>query len=802
MMSAVGSRRWSDSPNARTGVLWSMTRFQPSTRGRAARRVFALAAIIALALLVRALGFEYVFVGDEIVFPPADPQYHLRRALYTLSRFPDVLLFDLYINHPGGAPVPWPPLFDFTLGGIGWLLGGATRDLERVAAWSGPACAAIAVVPIYLSGTRLASRAVGFVAAFFFAMLPISVVYTRIGNADHHAAVAMIGAWLLYTMLALVDPTASRRRMICLALLLFVVRSAMLLTWHGSLLYLAPAEGLLLLAGIVTGRPALLAAQAASAAATLCIIAMFLGLSPMPLGGAYSSIALSRLHVLALVAVVVASGGLLVGVRLGAAATPMRRLAWSLAAGLAFIGVLIVLPGPREGLTYAFQFLTLGDEVGAITGEQTPLFAVGGRLLGPPATHSWGLFAYVLPGVALAGLIAGRLLPGPPGARAAGWTLAGWALFFCTLASLQRRYGNDAAPAASLAFALLLVAASERGIAVVMPRSGLAVRRTSSVLLAMVLVVLFLTPAVAAVYAPRGRASFAALGSEGRSSPGALTSVAYTLHRFAGEVRDATPETSGYLEGSAGPEYGVIAHANLGHALQYRGRRPTATDPFWWYIGRENWDRSFAFLDATREREALELAHALDARFVVTMPGLGANTVVGRLHHADGAGRGGRRPLTHFRLVTEAPRGGLSIGALFGDAGLGDGAARAVPYKLFEIVSGAVIEVSAEPGTTGTASVEVRTPTGRRFDYRRSGRAGPDGLLRLRVVYPTQSVEPPPSGLTGRRARAVASYTLRVGGVVESVDVSEQQIQRGDTLRVATRSDDTAPAPVAPLSPP
>ncbi|MCH2187306.1 glycosyltransferase family 39 protein, partial [Myxococcota bacterium] len=229
------------------------------------RRLLAVAGLIGLAtgaLLIRALGFEYVFVGEEVVFPPADPQYHLRRAFFTMTQFPDVLLFDPYINFPGGAPVPWPPLFDWLLGAAGWLAGGTTSDLERAAAWAAPVCAAMVVWPLYFAGRLLSSRRVGLLAGLFFALLPISVVYTRVGNADHHAAVTLVGAWLLYCLLALVDPAASRARMIGLAGLLALLSAIMLLTWHGSLLYLAPAEGLLLLAAILSGRSRLLAAQA------------------------------------------------------------------------------------------------------------------------------------------------------------------------------------------------------------------------------------------------------------------------------------------------------------------------------------------------------------------------------------------------------------------------------------------------------------------------------------------------------------------------------------------------------------
>ena len=267
----------------------------------------ALLVLGGFALLIRALGFEYVFIGDDIVFPPADPQYHLRRAFFTMTRFPDVLLFDPYINFPGGAAVPWPPLFDVSLGGAAWVAGGTIGDLERIAAWSAPTCAVLTLWPIYLLGVRLSSPRVGLLAGFFFALLPISVVYTRVGNADHHSAVSMIGAWLLYCLVAWVDPGASRRRFVGLIVLLTLVSSAMLLTWHGSLLYLAPAEAILLLAGILTGRSRLLAGQAISALVTALMITAWLMISPTPLGGPYSSIALSRLHCVAMLAVTATS---------------------------------------------------------------------------------------------------------------------------------------------------------------------------------------------------------------------------------------------------------------------------------------------------------------------------------------------------------------------------------------------------------------------------------------------------------------------------------------------------------------
>jgi asparagine N-glycosylation enzyme membrane subunit Stt3 len=745
----------------------------------------ALLAVMALAVGVRSLGLEYVFVGDEIVFPPADPQYHLRRALYTWARFPDVLLFDRYINHPGGAPVPWPPLFDWTLGALGRLAGGELRDLERVAVWSGPFCAAVAIVPLYLAGARLGSRRVGVIAGLVFALVPISVVYTRVGNADHHAAVGMIGAWLLCVLLAMCDPEATPRRMVGLAVALFVVRVAMLLTWHGSLLYLAPAEGLLLLVAVASGRAAVLAAQALGAGATALVVMIVLSASPTPLGGPYSSIALSRLHVLAMLWVAFTAGGLLGAMRPGGeggrqrAGSPGARALWAAGAALAFAMLVLAFPATREGLVPGIRFITMGDEVGAITGEQTPLFAFGDRLRGPPATHSWGWLAWALPLAPLAGWLPGRSRASR--SRAAGLVLGGWGLVFCGLAVLQRRYGNDAAPAASLLFALALVAGADRLLGGVRPGPG---RRIVAAGIAVAAVGLLFLPAATAVYGPRARGSIAAWRAPDAARRATSRSVAHTLHHFTRLVRAVTPETDGYLTPSGVPAYGVIAHANLGHALQYGARRATATDPFWWFIGRENWDLSLAFLAARDEGKALELARALDGRYVVTMPGLGAGTLVSRLHARDGTAEAPGRPgLGHFRLVTEAPRGGQSIGALFARP-----VPNTIPYKLFEIVAGAELVVAAQPGETVTALVALRAPTGRAIRWSTSARARADGVARLRVPYPTRIAASPGEGPV---VRALGPYRVTVGATERRVEVDAGAVREGRAVPVGPAS----PAP-------
>ena len=114
--SGIAGNDFERSSGADRAVSTTARTFLPASLGSAAIGL-SLLAISGLAFYLRALGFEWVFVGYEVVFPPADAQYHLRRAFFSFVNFPTVLLFDHYINFPDGAAVPWPPLFDFVVGG-------------------------------------------------------------------------------------------------------------------------------------------------------------------------------------------------------------------------------------------------------------------------------------------------------------------------------------------------------------------------------------------------------------------------------------------------------------------------------------------------------------------------------------------------------------------------------------------------------------------------------------------------------------------------------------------------------------
>jgi hypothetical protein len=436
----------------------------------------------------------------------------------------------------------------------------------------------------------------------------------------------------------------------------------------------------------------------------------------------------------------------------------------------------MLVPEVRDGLEPAFQFLFQTDGVGAVTGEQRPLFAPAAGVAGANPVRSWGWLVYTIPfaPAAVFGLAGSRGGGRPTGASAI--LLGSWGLFFALLTLGQRRYGNDFAPAFALFFGVA-------AIGVVRVLSGRvrgsflrAVARAAGVV---VLLVVLLWPVLIAVYGPRARSSLAALEADRAPSWAATRSVAATLSGFMADVRALTPETGGYLSPGPPPAYGVIAHANLGHAIQYGARRATATDPFWWYIGRKNWDASFAFLEARTEARALRWAEVLAGRYVITTSQEEPRSVAGQLHAHDGRATGNRPALTRFRLVGESLPGGAGVSEIFRPRLAGG-----VAYKLFQIVPGARAVIEASPGEIVEVLLMLRSNQGRAFDYAAQAVADENGEAVLLLPYSTDRGA---FSETPRRTQAVAPYWVKRNDGTERLRVPESAVLAGAEVRVPGR---------------
>ena len=154
-----------------------------------------------MAAWLRCLRVGEIFVRDpesgeiaEVLLRKADSAYHARRALWSFVRFPDVLLRDPYLGYPDGAVVPLPPLYDALLALGARLFASSQQGFEVAAAFAAPAFGAATVPLVFALGRRVGGRRTALLAAWLFAVLPASILQSSVGDLDHHAAVAFLGA--------------------------------------------------------------------------------------------------------------------------------------------------------------------------------------------------------------------------------------------------------------------------------------------------------------------------------------------------------------------------------------------------------------------------------------------------------------------------------------------------------------------------------------------------------------------------------------------------------------------------------
>ena len=731
-----------------------------------------LAAVALLAFAVRAIGFEWIFTGGEVLLGLGDGHYQARRAFFSFARFPAALTFDPYINYPDGGVVAAAPLVPLLLGGLARLLASDVVGFERIMAWQGPVAGALTVLPVYAAGRAVAGRAVALGGAALFGLLPVIALASTVGDADHHAVLVLLEATLLALGLALLTPAAVGRRLVQVAAGLALARVLLVLSWSGSLLPVALLDGVVLLAGVLSGRVDRVRAQAASAAVSALLLLPAILALPTPPGGPWSAVMPSQLHVAGLLALAAIGGGFAWLETSRPARGRGARLGRVVGLGLAVAAALFALPGVRAGVLPGLDFVGMDSTSFGVVLELAPLFPLAGRVPAQPASYYYGAFAFLIPVAPLAALAAAR----DPRRRAAALTLAVWTALYGALAIWQVRFGADYAPGGCVAFALLLA-----GLTRVVVR-GLGLRPAVGTALAVALALTLLAVPLRIDTLPRGRRSLGALLGDVYLGDRALATPHGSLVRFLEAVRRATPETSGFLDPRERPEYGVLVPSRIGHALHWVARRASAADGFLGLVGPENFAAAARFYGVEDEAEALALAERLQAPYVITMhfPGTPPGAFASRLQQSDGLGPGGATG--RFRLVTEGPRGGRPMSDLLRLPPPRDG----VAYKLFEVVEGARLQVHGPPGALVQASLVLRTPAGRSLDVVHRARLGDDGRAELRVAYPSDASAP---------VRAASPWRVRIGDASWIAQVSEREVRSGALVPVGPTGEREDPEP-------
>jgi dolichyl-diphosphooligosaccharide--protein glycosyltransferase len=261
--------------------------------------------------------------------------------------------------------------------------------------------------------------------------------------------------------------------------------------------------------------------------------------------------------------------------------------------------------------------------------------------------------------------------------------------------------------------------------------------------------------------------------------------------------------------------YGIMASWDMGHMITYYAHRIPNANPFQQGVSEPGKPGEVDFFLSLNEKRATAILDLLKTRYIITDDGscnayggfrskatwanqiddfyfsngdnagraksLYDQTMCVRIHYLDGRGYDGENvktiPLAHFRLVYESDT--KVRNSRFKDEK--NGGTKMV--KVFEYVSGAVIQGRASEGAKVTISTQVKTNQSRVFAYSQEVIAK-DGKYEFVVPYSTQGKDGWQEGST-KYAVFADDYKIKIGQYIEKkVKVSEEAIMKGNTINM------------------
>jgi dolichyl-diphosphooligosaccharide--protein glycosyltransferase len=686
----------------------------------------------AASLAARVLPYWHqVFRGGAILPYSDDPYYHLRRIALATKYWPRVPDFDSWISFPDGTWGIWAPLFDFVPATFARLTG--IRPLLP-ALFLPALLGAATVFPLYALVRSLSNRRAALLSLVPFVFLPGTVLVSAFGRVDHHVAEVFFQLAFDAIFLTLVLRIEDRpSRTYIRAAGLGLIAAAALLTWAGSLLFLAVP---VCVAALLS-----LAREDRFARAIATVVGVAFGVAAaatLPFGlanvlrgrEAFAPHFLSLLQPL-LCLILASVPGLLPWLRRTAGSLARATLG-ALLLTLVALALMAVLPSLRHGLAAGIAFVA-GRQFKAWQGsilESAPLLQTA-------RTRAYGEMnlSFLFYGLPIAALVCAARAVRDRLGNPRSLLAAVWLIQAATLPFLQIRFVYYAAPAVCALYGFLWDWTWRRG-------------RYLGLVTAAFLSLVLLKPSLS-YWRPITRPPY--------------PTVDASLYNMLVHFRSISPPAGDPVDPWTKPSYGVLANWSLGHWIVGIAQRPAVATPFGPALEGGGYHDSVAFLEQIRdEKEAVDLLSRRQCRYVITnsndgpVPGGGPwrSIFARRLHVENGSDAEGWPGSGRFRLLAETrPRQGV----------LGHPERLIGYYKLFELVPGAEIEVPAPAGR----AVEVRTSVGaaaRSFDYVRSAAADPDGFARIRVSYP-------------------GDYKIRVAGApTGQAAVSRQAVEEGSRI--------------------
>ena len=549
----------------------------PRNRGRL--RWLLLACAAGLGLAVRLACWGDTFADGRVYFYGNDSWYHMRRVVFALDhgfRLPDFGRIDPYLNYPEGGQGYWGPLFDWGVASLLSAAGPETRiGQETWAAFVPAVLGAMCVLPAFLIASLFWERGIPVLAAFFLALLPGHVLFSQLGNFDHHVLESFLFGLVLYQVLGIVRRTRRSRPAVVLAALSIVAlylvtpitsNVCMAVVWASTLaaVFFDPAPG------------ASRAAQTflTSAGLLLVLAVVFVGgptSGVRPWGNVPAWLMFERYSLFQPLGLAFAGLSIWAAGRARVRDIPTWHTWRFRVALLTSAAILIVFAVP---LLAGLDVLWRGDPDMRYTEEALPLLRHPGR-----AGIHFGValddFSY---GFVLFPLFLLYVFFKEPGRRVV--VVMGALLLLLVLT--QIRFAH----VFSYAMALALAWATDKGFRDrrLWPGSAL------------VLVVLF-WPCLSWIDAFANHQKYA--------------SVSKSVYDMCLWMKSETPATRGFRDADT-PEYSVLASWDMGNALIYLAERAVVADPF-----NHGFEASGRYFTATDPDEAVSILEEKRARYVI-----------------------------------------------------------------------------------------------------------------------------------------------------------------------------------------
>ena len=800
--------------------------------------IISLTAVVIVTFLARMLSYASVTADGNITFRGYDDFYHMRRILYTASNFPHSLNFDSYINYPHGFEIGWPPLFDLLGGLLANILGAGHPDLHTIefaGALLPVLLGVLTVIPLYIAAASVFNRKIAFLGALIFAVLPAHVYISRFGAVDHHVAEALLAtsAYALFILalkwaregdftLSSLKNILSEKKLIkslasagasgfIFALLIF--------TWIGAPVFVS----FIVLYAFIQTTVDLKAGKNSDYLLTCTItsiLSTLLFTIPISAGSVRPGLEMSAMYLSWFQVIYVFS--LLAGTIIlwgFSSYISKKGLDWKYypaALILIIVAGLLSLRTFSAG-SYAFViegirfFLGKGEYIGTIS-EAVPLFLTAqGKLTFSAVLGSLGLcFPAALGGLFLAGLE----WKGEK-SKSEGIFFLLWSVFFAYLALSQRRFSylfavNVAILTSYFLWVLLDSLNFETEVgkllksgpltgknAIPALQTGKETKAKSKSKVSKPSVskkdsqpdyfkIVSSVVLIGLVFVPCLWAGFAFAKEGGSIEPEWKEALTW--------LEASSPETSHYLEPSETPEYGVLSWWDYGNWIVYLAKRPVVSNNF--QTGIQD---SALFFTTDSEEEAKAVMEKLKVKYVIADKQMASGKFGAIVELA------GKDIEKYFKIETVNGRSGLETVAtakkefmnteiykLYELDGTNLGNLRLVhestdpekdskkknDVKIFEFVPGARLSGTADPEQTITATLELKSNTGRKFTYQNKAVSDKNGSFEITVPYTTENKA------GGVNALSAYSVSTEENATISKIQVTENDILKGNRIEV------------------